>query len=261
MKDFKAAIFQMEIITANKKANLTKLREMVTKYQNDRIDLWIVPELFTTGFAYDKFPELAEDPQNSQTINELISISKEFSIGIAGSYLTRENSNYYNCGFIISPSKGLIFEYLKIHLWGAEKEHFTPGIKVPPPIDFEGKAIIGLSICYDLRFPEVARSFAKQGAEILITTAAWPAQRIQHFNLLSVARAIENTSYHIAVSRIGVEKTNVEVTYAGSSRIIDPMGEVMSSAEKKDQVLIANLSKNKLDKTRNYIPVLKDRKL
>jgi predicted amidohydrolase len=261
MKDLKVAVFQMEIITANKKTNLTKLRDMITKYQNERIDLWVVPELFTTGFDYDKFPILAEDPENSQTINDLLSLSKEFSVGIAGSYLTKENSDYYNCGFIISPSKGLIYKYLKIHLWGAEKEHFTPGNEVPPPIDFEGKAKIGLSICYDLRFPEVSRSLTKQGAEILITTAAWPAQRIHHFNLLAEARALENTCYHIAVSRIGIEKTNVEVTYAGSSRIINPMGEVMSSAKEKDQVLIVNLSEEKLNKTREYIPVLKDRKL
>lgn len=261
MKDFKVAIYQMEIITANKEANLTKLREKVISYQKERIDLWVVPELFTTGFAYDQFQVLAEKPDSSYTINELISLSSEYSVGIAGSYLSQENSKFYNIGFIISPLKGLVYQYKKIHLWGLEKDYFTPGINVPPPVNFDGKAIIGLSICYDLRFPEVARSLTKNGAEILITIAAWPAQRIQHFNLLAAARAIENTCFHIAVSRIGVERTNVEVNYSGSSRIINPMGEVIASAEKKDQVLMAKLNKDMLFNTRNYIPVLKDRKL
>lgn len=261
MENIKVAIFQMEIITANKEANLAKFLEKVKNYQQEKIDLWIVPELFTTGFPYDKFPELAENMKNSKTINELTNISKKYIVGIAGSFLTKENSQFYNCGFIISPTKGLIYQYNKIHLWGTEKEHFSHGIEVPSPINFEGKAVVGLSICYDLRFPEVARSLTKQGAEILITTAAWPAQRIQHFDLLAAARAVENTCYHIAVSRIGIERTNVEVTYAGSSRIINPMGEVIKSSKKKDHVMITVLDKEFLNKTRKYIPVLEDRKL
>ncbi|NHJ48568.1 MAG: hypothetical protein FK733_12355 [Asgard group archaeon] len=266
MKDLKIAIYQMEIITGNKEANLENLEKVIEKHQDISIDLWIVPELFTTGFDYKNFESLAEDPKDSETVSRLISLSKKYSTGIAGTYLIQETGNYFNLGFIISPLKGLIYQYRKIHLWGNEKMKFTAGTSVPPPIDFDGKAIIGLSICYDLRFPEVSRKLVTQGAEIIINSAAWPAQRIDHFNLLSSARALENTSYHIAVSRIGFEVSeinglNVEVEYPGSSRILDPFGDVIASSLDKNAVLMATLEGDKLAKYRNRIPVLKDRKL
>ena len=134
------------------------------------------------------------------------------------------------------------------------------GKKIPKPINFEKKAIIGLSICYDLRFPEVSRNLAVNGAEVIITTSAWPEARIEHFNLLASARALENTCYHIALSRIGEEEDIIRTVYPGSSRIIDPMGEVIVTAEGKEEVITAILIGEKLDQAREYIPVLKDRK-
>jgi predicted amidohydrolase len=266
MQNLKVAIFQMEIITGKKEENFTKLVKKLEEFKSEAIDLWILPELFTTGFDYENFSKIAENPNNSDTLNKLETTSKQFSTGIAGTFLIQEDEKYYNLGFIISPQKGLVYQYKKIHLWGNEKKKFTAGKIVPAPVDFEGKAKIGLSICYDLRFPEVSRKLVTQGADVIINSAAWPAQRIDHFNLLASARALENTSYHIAVSRIGVEVSTinglkVEVEYPGSSRIIDPFGEVIVSTNEKDSVIIATLEGDILEKYRNRVPVLKDRKL
>ena len=260
MKDLTVAIYQMEIIVGQKQQNLEKIEHALKKNSTD-VDLLVVPELFTTGFAYSKFSELGENQKNSQTLQFLEELSEKHTIGIAGSILIRnEDKTNKNLGFIISPSKGLIYRYPKIHLWGNEKNNFLAGTNVPPPIDFEGKAKIGLSICYDLRFPEVSRSLVLQGAEILITTAAWPEARTSHFNLLAAARALENTSYHIAVNRVGLEKDLYTTNYIGSSRVIDPMGNPIVEFGNEEQVIKARLSAELLEETREYIPVLKDRK-
>ena len=99
-----------------------------------------------------------------------------------------------------------------------------------------------------------------QGAEILITTAAWPEARTSHFNLLAAARALENTTYHIAVNRVGLEKDLYTTKYSGSSRVIDPMGNSIVELGDEEQVITASLSAKLLNETREYIPVLKDRK-
>lgn len=260
MKDLTVAIYQMEIIVGQKQKNLEKI-ENALKKNSSEVDLLIVPELFTTGFAYSKFSELGENQKNSKTLLHLEKLSEKYATGIAGSILIEnEDKTKQNLGFIISPSKGLIYKYPKIHLWGNEKNYFLAGTKVPPPIDFEGKAEIGLSICYDLRFPEVSRSLVLQGAEILITTAAWPAARTSHFNLLAAARALENTTYHIAANRVGLEKDLYATNYSGSSRVIDPMGNTIVDLGTEEKVLTASLSAKLLKETREYIPVLKDRK-
>ncbi|NHJ31982.1 MAG: hypothetical protein FK732_03885 [Asgard group archaeon] len=260
MKDFTVAIYQMEIIVGQKQKNLEKL-ESVIKENSNEIDLWIVPELFTTGFAYSMFPEIGENLEDSHTLQFLEKLSEKQDIGIAGTFLTKNEKNEcLNLGFIISPSKGLIYKYPKINLWGNEKDYFLAGTKITPPVDFEGKAKIGLSICYDLRFPEVSRSLVLQGAEVIITTAAWPEARASHYRLLSAARALENTSYHIAVNRTGFEKDIHTINYSGSSRIIDPLGTPIVEMGEEEGVISAKLSAKILEETREYIPVLKDRK-
>jgi predicted amidohydrolase len=264
MKDLTIAIYQMEILTGKKQQNLLKLKNAIAK-ENKPVDLWIVPELFTTGFNYSKFSELAEYRSESETIKQLEEISERYSTGIAGSILMKESKNnekkgYLNIGFIIEPSKGLCYTYQKVNLWGAEKKHFIGGEKIPKPINFMNKANIGLLICYDMRFSEMYLQQVINGAEILITTAAWPSARVNHFNLLAKARALENTTYHVAVNRIGIEKVQKETTYPGSSRVINPLGKILNEAKRKDQIIKTKLKGKELRKVRRKIPVLKDRK-
>ena len=263
MKELSIAMYQLEIISGNKKENLNKVEDMVKKHKKKEIDLWILPELFTTGFKYDSFEELAEEIETSNTIVFLELLSKEFSVGFAGSYLgyNKENDMYKNVGFIIDPSKGLDYMYNKIHLWMNEKDYFETGTEITHPINFNNKAKIGLQICYDLRFPEVSRNLVNKGAEIIITTASWPAARTNHFQLLANARALENTVYHIAVNRIGKENDETKTKYAGSSMVIDPYGNIISAASNVEQAIFTTLYPEVLEKSRKLLPVLKDRKI
>jgi len=252
----------MNIQTGKKEENLAKVEKVLQMDRMKDVELLVVPELFSTGFDYIHIAEIAEKIDSSQTLENLIDMSQNYRTGIAGSVLIKDvTQSYLNIGFIISPTQGLIYKYQKIHLWGNEKNYFTAGSHVPPPVDFESKAKIGLVICYDLRFPEVYRKLAIQGAEIIITPAAWPAQRYEHFRLLTQARALENTCYHIAVNRFGEEKSPDYVKYRGDSQIVSPSSVLLETGSESDQLLITTLSKNDLEETRKRIPVLRDRKL
>lgn len=262
MKDLFVAAYQMDIMTGDKKGNIFKVELMLQKYHSQELDLLVLPELFSTGFAYPILSKLAEDLESSITVNTLIQLSEEYHTGLAGSILCKDKNNQHqNIGFIISPSKGFEYKYQKIHLWGTEKNFFVPGKEITPPINFEGKASIGLAICYDLRFPEIYRRLAIQGSEVILTPAAWPAQRFEHFILLAKARALENTCYHISCNRIGTEESPDLVKYNGNSQIVSPMANVLAGPLTIENSITATLTEEELTKTRKYIPVLKDRQL
>jgi len=260
MKDFKVAAYQMGIVTGEKKRNLQKVEQRIQSLEGKGVDLLVLPELFTTGFDYAQFPLLAELEGESETLDHLEALAKEYELGLAGSLLTTDDQKeqYYNLGFVVSPSEGIIYKYHKIHLWGREKEHFTAGKQIPKPSSFEGKVNIALAICYDLRFPEVYRAFALSGAELLLTIAAWPEQRWQHFHLLAKARALENTSFHVAVNRFGEEQTDFLVNYNGKSGVFSPLGEVLAEAGEGEGLIISALPAKALLRARKTIPVLKD---
>jgi predicted amidohydrolase len=259
----KAAIYQLDIVFGKKESNLQKSRKKIEEAAKEEIDLLVLPELFSTGFAYHDFDNLFEVADSSPTLNRLTKWSQEWHIGLAGSVLLKpkQKDRYHNIGFIISPSKGLEYIYPKIHLWGSEKNYFLAGREVPQPIDFENKAIIGLAICYDLRFPEIYRFLATKGADILITTAAWPEARIEHFTLLARARALENTCYHIAANKTGMDLEPLNTKYNGNSKIINPFGQSMVALGSEEAIISAELTPKLLEKARDRIPVLKDRKL
>lgn len=263
MKELNVAFYQMEISPAKKEENLQRVKNNITKNYRSELDLVVLPELFSTGFAYSHFLDLAEEIDSSNTLKFLEKICEEYNINIVSSILASnpKKNTFQNIGFILHPTKGMIYSYEKIHLWGNEKEYFQPGTAVSNPVTINGKAMVGLSICYDLRFPEVAKSMVIKGAEVLITVAAWPSARLHHFNLLAAARALENTSYHIAVNRLGVDVEPKVIHYNGSSRIIDPLGNVIAGAGSHEQMVTATLYPEILDNARSAIPVLKDRRI
>lgn len=263
MKELNVAIYQMEISLAKKEENIQRVKETIAKNYRLELDLVVLPELFSTGFAYSHFSNLAEEIDSSNTLQYLGKICEEYNINIASSILATnpKKNTFQNIGFILDPNKRMIYSYKKMHLWGNEKEYFQPGTDISNPVAINGKAMVGLSICYDLRFPEVAKSMVIKGAEVLITVAAWPSARLHHFNLLAAARALENTSYHIAVNRLGFDMEPKVIHYNGSSRIIDPLGTIIVGAGQHEQMVTATLHPEILDYARSTIPVLKDRKI
>ncbi|MBW3090137.1 nitrilase-related carbon-nitrogen hydrolase [Bifidobacterium miconisargentati] len=161
--------------------------------------------------------------------------------------------------FLVIRDGEIVATYRKLHLYDAfaarESDVVLPGRKLPPVVTIDGWHI-GVMTCYDVRFPETARSLAVRGADAIVVSAAWVRgpHKEYHWSLLTAARAVENTCYVLACSE--VSKRNI-----GCSRIIDPMGAVITETDETHAGLIAaTLDRNRLDSVRQALPVLENRR-
>jgi predicted amidohydrolase len=184
----------------------------------------VLPELWATGFAYEKLPELTE--RIPAVLEQLLRLAAESGLYIAGSLPEYEDGSYYNTLFVAGPD-GLSGAYRKQRLFGpmAEDTFFMPGTH-PQPIRTDLGSIAAL-ICYDLRFPELLRAQTALGSDLLVISAQWPAARIDHWRILVQARAIENQMFIVASNRCG---TTDKTTFGGHSMIVGPDGSILLEA-------------------------------
>jgi len=184
----------------------------------------VLPELWATGFAYEKLPELTK--RIPAILEHLRQLAAEYGLYIAGSLPEYEDGSYYNTLFI-AGSDGLSGAYRKQRLFSpmAEETFFMPG-KDPLPMQTDLGSIAAL-ICYDLRFPELLRAQTALGSDLLVISAQWPAARIDHWRILVQARAIENQIFIVASNRCG---TTDDTTFGGHSMIVGPDGSVLLEA-------------------------------
>src|SRR5205823_9329456 len=202
---------------------------------------------------------------------ELQKIAKEFSIAIVAGISDRDGDSIFNAQVLVDPRGEIVAKYRKTHLVTAspldERVCLSPGnefatCKIDPPKD--GSAVadnfnVGLSICYDLRFPEMARTLVvKHGANVIVNSSAWPVVRAEHFRILALARAVENQSYLIIANRVGSDDG---VRFCGTSAIIDPSGNVLASASPDQEELIeAEISRQFMQDVRSKIAVFEHRR-
>jgi len=200
------------------------------------------PELFLTGFCYQ---ESAQERPPYNSLDPFRTLAREHGCIILGSII----SGRLNLGFCLGPeSEGF---YAKAHPFGPEKAHFDGGDCIKPIHSSLGS--VGLEICYDLRFPEVARSLTLQGADFLVTVAQFPAKRKSHWRTLAIARAMENQIPHIACNCAGPE-------CCGTSMIIDAWGEVLAEAGPREEIIQGEIDLEKRDRIRQEIDCLGDRR-
>jgi predicted amidohydrolase len=224
-------------------------------------DLVVLPELWTTGaFAYEEFGREAE-PLEGPTYETMAKAASDAGVWLhAGSIPERDpDGPLYNTSLVFSPSGDLAAAYRKIHRFGFDKgEAVLMGagtelvtVRVPA-------TTLGLSTCYDLRFPELFRGLVDAGAETLVVSAGWPERRRSHWTLLAQARAVENQSFVVACGTAG---THAGVPQAGHSIVVDPWGEVLAQAGAGEEVLTVEFDPGKVATTREQFPALKDRML
>jgi predicted amidohydrolase len=227
-ESFFAGFLQFDVKSGNIESNLDRVREGLAEISaaNERISpgIIVLPELWATGFAYEKLPGLAE--QTPDVLENLRDLSVKYNIHIAGSLPEFSENSYYNTLFISTPT-GVAGSYRKQRLFNPMQEDafFTPG-KEPRPIQTD-LGMIGALVCYDLRFPELLRAQTVLGADILVITAQWPAARIYHWRILVQARAIENQMFVIAANRCG---TTDDTAFGGHSMIVTPDGAILLEA-------------------------------
>lgn len=246
-----AAIAQMDVLHCRKEKNLERAIHYILESEADII---VLPEVFTTGFCYDQIGELAER-EPYPTVERLRRVSKDRDIIIVGSIVVAgPGIKFYNLGFVLDTGE-LVGTYPKLHTFGMEKEYFLKGDSIRP-ID-TSRGTFGLMICYDIRFPEMARKLALEGADILITMAQFPSRRQDHWDILIRARAIENQIPHLACNRIGSDPYN---EFDGGSAIIDAWGNVLADAGEKEGIVTAAIDLEQTKRIRNMIPCFPDRR-
>jgi predicted amidohydrolase len=203
----RAACLQLRVDLCQKQENTVKALEMAKQAIDQGAEILVFPEMFITGFCYSEAPE--EPPYPS--LNPFKALAMDHDCLMIGSLM----GGKYNLGFCLGP-EGTAFQP-KIHPFDQEKQHFLGGDSISPVKTKRGK--VGLQICYDLRFPEVARSLSLQGSDFLVTIGQFP-KRLAHWRVLCLARAIENQLPHLACNWAN----------AGGSLIIDSKGRVQAEA-------------------------------
>lgn len=258
----KAAVVQFKAST-NKEDNLTKIISYISKAASKNAALCAFPEFMMFYTSSSQTPKqlanLAETI-NGNFVTTIAKAVKENQIQVVGSFYekSRKKDRVYDTSFLISKSGKVLSTYRKIHLYDAlgfkESNKMVSGSRITKPVKTSiGK--IGMMICYDLRFPEMARSLATAGAEVLVAPSAWVKGNMkeEHWITINKTRAIENGCYVIAPDQVG----NI---YCGRSLVVDPYGKILLDMKKKQGIGFVNIDLNKVKQTRKILPLLKNRR-
>jgi predicted amidohydrolase len=251
----KVALVQYDPVWENKQQNRRQISQLLESI-SDSISLIVLPELTLTAFTM-RSKSFAE-PISGDTVLFFGEIAKRFNAHVIGGFIEEFDEEYFNTLVQISPDGLVAANYHKVHpfSYSSEQRFYQSGLK--PVIGEIGDIKIGFSICYDLRFPELFRHYAKNRTQIIVNIANWPVPRIKHWSHLLIARAIENQSFLIGVNRIGKDKKNI---YNGRSAVIDPIGETIVDINDSETVAIAEIDVSLVEKIRKTYPFLEDIRL
>lgn len=256
----KVALAQIACTVGDVAANLEKMRDCCSRARERGAELIVFPEMSDTGYVMRVIHEHAA-PWNSGVVPELQRTAKSLSLAIIAGVSERDRECIYNSQVVIDASGAIAGKYRKTHLFSPApiEEHkcFARGECTANVL--LGGFRFGLSICYDLRFPEVYRRLAvEDGANVLVISSAWPFPRLDHLRVLALARAIENQCYVILANRVG---TDDGITFGGSSAMIDPYGVMIAgSSVDREELLVADFSADVLRSVRERMPVFEHRR-
>lgn len=257
MQDLKISIIQADLHWEDPEANLAMFEEKIWRL-GEQTDVIVLPEMFTTGFTMQA-KNLAE-MMNMRTTKWMKMIADQTGALVMGSFIANVHERYYNRLLWMEPG-GNFKTYDKRHLFRMADEHhtYTQGESLLIG-HWKGWRICPL-ICYDLRFPVWSRnrwnaSLKKPSYDLLVYVANWPQVRINAWETLLRARAIENLSYVAGVNRVGVDGKGIE--YNGHSSIISPKGDSIFSVEGVEAVKTTQLNANSLQAYRDKFPTLLD---
>lgn len=255
MRKIKLAIAQPVLAEGACAANWRAAKAALDQAGAGGADLVVLPEMWHTGYAYRRLDELAKGTPES--IGKVGALAKKNGYFVAGSWAERdEEGRLYNTACIVGPDAKVRARYRKVHLFGPMKEdrHFAAGRSVCVAKLEIG--VVGIALCYDLRFPELARKMALQGAELLLYPSQWPEERLGHFHTLLAARAIENQLFTAGVNRAG---RSAAIQFGGGSTVIGPRGEVLAQLGPEEGFLEAELDLDQVAAAREHVMYLADR--
>jgi predicted amidohydrolase len=252
----RVACCQFDIAWEDKPANYARVEQLVRAANLGRATLLLLPEMFATGFSMSA-DAIAETP-DGPTARFVADLARGHGLYVLAGMVLAAGGQPRNEALLFDPAGALRCRYAKVHRFSfaGEHRHYAAGT-APVKCEIEG-CTVQPTVCYDLRFPELFRTPATRGAELICVVANWPAARDAHWMALLKARAIENQAYVAAVNRIGRDP-NVE--YSGRSQIISPTGELLADAMHEETVIAAEADLAFLREYRTKFPALNDLRL
>ncbi|MBX6394894.1 MAG: carbon-nitrogen family hydrolase [Alicyclobacillaceae bacterium] len=251
------ALCQMEVVQGDRAGNRQRAEEMIREAASAGAEVVVLPEMWTCGYDFSRLSEHAEEV-DGQTAKLLQQWARRYRVWlVGGSFPVTFAEGVSNTSLTFSPDGTLVNLYRKLHLIGLMQEdrYLKPGNSCST---FAlGSQRAGVMICYDLRFPELARTYALEGASVVFIPAEWPVQRADHWKALITARAIENQMFVVGVNMTG---HNDQDRFAGGSLAVDPWGQVVAEGGSEAAVLYADLDFRLVTEIRSRMPVLKDRR-
>lgn len=267
------SLAQLEIEPGAVEANLTRAETAIAAAAADDTDLVVLPEQFVVGFfAFEDYPVQAaglDDP----LFDRLAEMAAGNDVGLvagttvedlrtsaAAGYEVPVDSGYANTAVFFDRDGSQRGVYRKHHLFGyesAESERLEPGQRLST-VEFEGLTV-GMTTCYDLRFPELYRRLVDRGAELIVVPSAWPYPRVEHWKTLGRARAIENLCYVATANGSGTFPA-AETTLCGRSTVYDPWGTTVGSVGDEPTRLTVEVDPQQVRAVREQFPALRDRR-
>lgn len=250
------SLAQMNIQLGDETRNLTTAQRMIAEASKRRSHLVLLPELWSTGYAWSEYRELATPPGQGK-FSELSTMAQKAKLSIFGSILEKRGEQFANTGAFFANNGRTMGLYRKMHLFRLfQEDRYLQAGSSWLTMDLPW-GLTGVAICYDLRFPELFRALADEGALLVLIIAEWPLERIDHWRTLVRARAIENQMYIAAVNSAGETGDTV---FGGHSMIVDPWGKVIVEAGEEPMLLTGEVDLDTVESFREDIPILDDRR-
>ena len=254
MKQLTCASIQFNISLGYIDANLDVATAALQRVAQKNCQLAVLPEMWSCGYDYRNMAELAKE--TPRVLEELQEECRSLDIVTVGSLPELDNGTVYNTAYVIDKGE-LVGSYRKLHLFSTMREDQFLGAGERSLVVETSVGKLGIAICYDLRFPELFRKLALEGAEIICLPAEWPKPRQEHWKTLLRARAIENQLFVIAANCCGVQG---KLDFFGLSQLISPLGNILQMAEEENTELVATFDFSEMADYRKKIDILNDRR-
>ncbi len=263
---FKIALIQMAVCP-QKDVNLGRAEALIRQAAGEGAQLVVLPEMFSCPYDVARFGAFAEAVPEGPTCVFLAGIARELGIHLVGGSIPEHaGDQVFNTATLWDPAGALLLQHRKVHLFDIdipggitfmESDTLSPGQAIEVAETELG--VLGLAICYDIRFPECIRRMALKGADLVIIPGAFNTTTGPvHWEIHTRTRAIENTIYLAACS----PAPHPEVGYPawGHSMVVDPFGEILVVADREERLIFAEFDRARLDEVRRAIPVLSQRR-
>ena len=258
---------QLNPVLGDKEKNLEKVNNYIERYCENDLDLVVLPEFFSTGVHHESFINAPEDTNGGVVVARLSETAKKFNTNIVcGSVIERDGDKLYNTSFVVDREGKIVGKYRKIHLFrffgGNEDSYITAG-NLPPLVVELDFARVGVSVCFDIKYPLLYKNLMKMGAEIIVSPSAWIkltslSAKQKEDNLicwksLNITRAAENLVYFVTSNLTG--SPSKALYSIGNSMIVNPMGVVESVQGEDEGAAFTNIDLKLVRELKAAVPV------